>query len=131
MRDRDGRYCSSKVEHAGEDPANDEGVRVSLRFECTGREIFYDASKFLSAHGAGAWQVVTITPWRRASAGHDKCRESCDTRKKSTIAWRIRVIPKKLSHREEQPIYPGARDSGRTDLHETQVTLSMEKALVD
>lgn len=61
MRDREGHSCSSKVERAGEDPVNDEGVRVSLTFECTGREIFYDASKFLSAHGARAWQVVTIT----------------------------------------------------------------------
>lgn len=61
MRDQDGRSCSSKVERAGEDPANDEGVRVALSFECAGREVFYDASKFLSAHGARAWQVVTIT----------------------------------------------------------------------
>ena len=61
MRNREGQSCSSKADRAGEDPANDEGVRVSLRFECTGREIFYDASKFLSAHGARAWQVVTIT----------------------------------------------------------------------
>jgi hypothetical protein len=60
MRDRDGNSCLSKVEQAGEDPSNDEGVRVSLTFQCANRDIFYDASKFLIAHGARAWQVVTV-----------------------------------------------------------------------
>jgi hypothetical protein len=60
MRDSDGRLCQSKVNKAGEDPANDEGVRVSLTFECISHDVLYDASQFLSAQGARAWQVVTI-----------------------------------------------------------------------
>lgn len=60
MRDRDGNACASKVDRSGEDPANDEGVLVSLTFECAVKDVFYDASKFLAAHGPRAWQVVTI-----------------------------------------------------------------------
>lgn len=60
MRDRDGNACASKVERSGEDPANDEGVLVSLTFECADKDAFYDARKFLEAHGPRAWQVVTI-----------------------------------------------------------------------
>lgn len=60
MRTRDGSPCASKVERAGEDPANDEGVRVSLTFECANRDAAYDASGFLATQGPRAWQVVTV-----------------------------------------------------------------------
>lgn len=60
MRDREGNPCASEVERAGEDAANDEGVRVSLTFRCASRDTLYDASKFLASQGARAWQVVTI-----------------------------------------------------------------------
>ncbi|MCX7899797.1 MAG: hypothetical protein N2444_06925 [Methylocystis sp.] len=60
MRDRDGKLCPNKVERAGEDPANDEAVLVSLTFACASHDAAYDASKFLAAQSARAWQVVTI-----------------------------------------------------------------------
>ncbi len=58
--DSDGKACASKVERAGEDPSNDEGVRVVLTFDCPSRNVIHDAGKFLAAQGARAWQVVTI-----------------------------------------------------------------------
>lgn len=60
LRNLDGSLCNSKVERAGEDPANDEGVRVTLAFECAGRDVVYDAASFLTTQGARSWQVVTI-----------------------------------------------------------------------
>lgn len=61
MRGRDGTPCSIKVERAGEDPANDEGVLVSLTFECANHDAVYDASNLLAAQNSRAWQVVTIS----------------------------------------------------------------------
>lgn len=60
LRDRQQNACASKIERSGEDPANDEGVLVSLTFDCAAAEVVYDASRFLAAHGPRAWQVVTI-----------------------------------------------------------------------
>ena len=60
MHERDGKLCPNKVERAGEDPTNDEAVRVSLTFACANHDATYDASKFLAARSARAWQVVTI-----------------------------------------------------------------------
>lgn len=60
MRDDNKRACTSKVEHSGEDPTNDEGVLVVLSFECMGSNIVYDATKLMEALGPRAWQVVTI-----------------------------------------------------------------------
>lgn len=60
LRDRDGRTCAAKVEKSGEDPANDGGVFVSLKFDCPTQDVVYDASRFLAAHGARAWQVAVI-----------------------------------------------------------------------
>lgn len=60
MRDRDGTTCPSKVVRAGEDPGNDEGVLVSMTFECANHDAIYDASKLLAAQSARAWQAVTI-----------------------------------------------------------------------
>ncbi len=60
MRDNDGAVCRKKVEQAGEDPTNDEGVLVVLSFECAGVDAIYDATKLLATQGPRAWQVVTI-----------------------------------------------------------------------
>lgn len=60
LRDRDDHPCAVKVERSGEDPANDEGVLVALKFDCPTRDVVYDASRFLAAQGSRAWQVVTI-----------------------------------------------------------------------
>lgn len=60
MRGEDGTPCPTKVERAGEDPGNDEGVLVSMIFKCANRDAIYDASKLLAAQSARAWQVVTI-----------------------------------------------------------------------
>jgi hypothetical protein len=61
MREKDGTPCPSKIERAGEDPADDEGVLVSMTFECANRDAVYDASKLLAAQSARAWQAVTIS----------------------------------------------------------------------
>jgi hypothetical protein len=61
MRHQDGTPCPSKVERAGEDPADDEGVLVSMNFECANHDAVYDASKLLAAQSARAWQAVTIS----------------------------------------------------------------------
>lgn len=61
MRDASGAACATKVEHAGEDPGNDEGVLVELRFDCPSANASYDASKLLAVQSSRAWQVVTIT----------------------------------------------------------------------
>ena len=60
MRGKNGAVCARKVERAGEDPTNDEGVLVVLRFECEGADAIYDATKLLATQGPRAWQVVTI-----------------------------------------------------------------------
>lgn len=60
VRDNNGVACSRKIERAGEDPTNDEGVLVVLGFECPSSNATYDATKFLAAAGPRAWQVVTI-----------------------------------------------------------------------
>ena len=60
MRRNNGEPCARKVERAGEDPTNDEGVLVVLRFECAGADTIYDATKLLATQGPRAWQVVTI-----------------------------------------------------------------------
>ncbi len=56
----DGRACAKKVERAGEDPTDDEGVRVVLSFVCEGDNIIYDATKLLTTQGRRALQFVTI-----------------------------------------------------------------------
>ena len=61
MRDGAGRDCARKVEKAGEDPSNDEGVLVELSFDCASADASYDASKLLATQSSRAWQVVTIT----------------------------------------------------------------------
>ncbi|MGO9430028.1 hypothetical protein [Rhodoblastus sp.] len=60
MRNNNGSACASKVEQAGEDPKNDEGVLVVLSFECAGADAIYDVTKLLMTQGPRAWQVVTI-----------------------------------------------------------------------
>ncbi len=60
MRNNNGAACARKVEEAGEDPKNDEGVLVVLSFECAGADATYDATKLLATQGPRAWQVVTI-----------------------------------------------------------------------
>jgi hypothetical protein len=60
MHDNNGVPCARKVEQAGEDPANDEGVLVVLSFECAGNSVVYDVAKLLATQGPRAWQVVTI-----------------------------------------------------------------------
>ena len=60
MRDGDGGDCAKKIEKAGEDPANDEGVLVTLSFECARADASYDATKLLAAQSSRAWQVVTV-----------------------------------------------------------------------
>ncbi len=61
MRDGGGGDCAKKIEKAGEDPANDEGVLVTLSFECARAGASYDATKLLTAQSSRAWQVVTVT----------------------------------------------------------------------
>jgi len=61
MRDGGGADCVKKVEKAGEDPSNDEGVLVELSFDCASADASYDASKLLATQSSRAWQVVTIT----------------------------------------------------------------------
>jgi len=61
MRDGAGGDCAKKIEKAGEDPANDEGVIVALSFECARAGASYDATKLLTAQSPRAWQVVTVT----------------------------------------------------------------------
>ncbi len=60
IRNNNGAACASKVEQAGEDPKNDEGVLVVLSFECAGADAIYDATKLLVTQGPRAWQVVII-----------------------------------------------------------------------
>jgi hypothetical protein len=60
MRDAEGAACQSKVEKSGEDPSNDEGVLVSLTFQCPTHDVVYDARDLLGALGPRAWQTVTI-----------------------------------------------------------------------
>jgi hypothetical protein len=60
MRDNKGTPCARKVEQAGEDPKNDEGVLVVLSFDCAGGDATYDAAELLTTQGPRAWQVVTI-----------------------------------------------------------------------
>lgn len=60
MRDSRGADCVEKVEKAGEDPSNDEGVFVVLSFDCASADTSYDASKLLATQSSRAWQVVTI-----------------------------------------------------------------------
>lgn len=60
LRGRDGKDCAARVERSGEDPANDEAVLVSLKFDCATHDVLYDPSRLLAAHGPRAWQVVTI-----------------------------------------------------------------------
>jgi hypothetical protein len=60
MRDSSGAECASKIEKAGEDPANDEGVLVELSFECASADASYDATKLLTMQSPRAWQVVTV-----------------------------------------------------------------------
>ena len=61
MRDGAGGDCAKKIEKAGEDPANDEGVAVALSFECANAGASYDATKLLATQSSRAWQVVTVT----------------------------------------------------------------------
>lgn len=61
MRGEDGAPCPSKVERSGEDPGNDEGVLVSISFECPSHDAVYDANKLIATHSSRAWQVVTIS----------------------------------------------------------------------
>jgi len=61
MRRGDGTICPNKVERVGEDPGNDEGVMVSMTFDCSDPDVVYDASKFLSGYSPRAWQIVTIS----------------------------------------------------------------------
>jgi hypothetical protein len=60
MRDHDGAACAKSVEPAGEDPGNDEAVRVVLNFECAGGAPTYDVTELLATQSPRAWQVVTI-----------------------------------------------------------------------
>jgi len=60
MRDGRGADCVKKVEKAGEDPSNDEGVLVELSFDCSRADATYDATKLLTTQSPRAWQVVTI-----------------------------------------------------------------------
>jgi hypothetical protein len=60
MRDGRGADCVKKVEKAGEDPSNDEGVLVELSFDCASTDASYDASKLLTTQSPRAWQVVTV-----------------------------------------------------------------------
>jgi len=61
LRDRDGNACRARVERSGEDPKNDEGVLVSLAFDCASRAAVYDAGKLLSALNRRAMQIVTVS----------------------------------------------------------------------
>ena len=61
MRDAAGRACLGKVEHAGEDPANQDSALVVLRFSCPGPLTVYDATKLLAAQGSRGRELVTVT----------------------------------------------------------------------
>lgn len=67
MQSVEGAACQSKVEKAGEDPSNEEGVLVVLTFECATRDVVYDARELLASLGPRAWQVVTIIGDKAAS----------------------------------------------------------------
>jgi hypothetical protein len=60
MRDGAGGDCAKKIEKAGEDPANDEGVVIGLSFECASAGASYDPTKLLTTQSSRAWQVVTL-----------------------------------------------------------------------
>ena len=59
--DAAGRACLGKVEHAGEDPANQDSALVVLRFSCPGPLTVYDATKLLAAQGPRGRELVTVT----------------------------------------------------------------------
>jgi hydrogenase/urease accessory protein HupE len=59
MRDAAGKVCRATVEHAGEDPTNQDSALVVLRFACPGL-VTYDATKLLQAQGARGKQLVTL-----------------------------------------------------------------------
>ncbi|QGM47288.1 HupE/UreJ family protein [Methylocystis heyeri] len=61
MKDAAGRPCAGKVEHAGEDPTNQDSALVVLRFSCVGELTVYDAAKLLAAQGPRGKQLVTVT----------------------------------------------------------------------
>jgi hypothetical protein len=61
VRGRDGNACRQRIDRSGEDPKNDEGVLVSLVFECSGRAATYDAGKFIDAHSRRASQIINIS----------------------------------------------------------------------
>ena len=66
LQSPEGVVCRGKVDKAGEDPTNDEGVLVSLVFDCKTSDVTYDARELLGALGARAWQVVTIVRGQQA-----------------------------------------------------------------
>jgi hydrogenase/urease accessory protein HupE len=59
MRDAAGKACPGKVEHAGEDPINQDSALVVLRFDCEGL-VTYDATKLLREQGPRGKQLVTL-----------------------------------------------------------------------
>jgi hypothetical protein len=61
MRGKEGVACAVKIEKAGEDPANDEGVSVVLSFECASENATYDVSKLSATMGPRASQVVRVS----------------------------------------------------------------------
>jgi hydrogenase/urease accessory protein HupE len=60
MHDSNGRTCVGKVEHAGEDPTNQDSALVVLRFNCAGDFTIYDAARLLAAQGPRGKQLVTV-----------------------------------------------------------------------
>jgi hydrogenase/urease accessory protein HupE len=59
MRDAAGKACPGAVEHAGEDPTNQDSALVVLRFDCEGL-VAYDATKLLHAQGPRGKELVTL-----------------------------------------------------------------------
>ena len=54
-----GKACPGAVEHAGEDPTNQDSALVVLRFDCEGL-VAFDATKLLQAQGPRGKELVTL-----------------------------------------------------------------------
>ena len=65
MRDAAGKACPAGVQHAGEDPTNQDSALVVLRFDCEGL-VTYDATKLLKAQGPRGKELVTLLSGRNA-----------------------------------------------------------------
>ena len=62
MRNETGRACLTTIENSGEDPTNQDSALVILRFDCSSApgNVFYDATKLLSAQGFKGKHLVTL-----------------------------------------------------------------------